>query len=195
MNRNVLTIFWVACYVGMALAPLATLLLLRDPPPSRGFWIELSAALGFIALAMFALQFVLTARFRGIGAPHGLDTLLQFHRQAGIVAVVFALMHPVIMIVYEPSYVEFLDPRVNFPRAMALIAVVVGVVLIVALTLQRRRLGVSYEMWRLSHGLLGVLVVIVGLVHVFQVQWYVVEGWQKFLWGSLNIHSERFEIA
>ena len=56
----------------------------------------------------------LTARFKRIASPHGLDTILQFHREAGLVAVGFALLHPIVMIVSAPPYLEFLDPRVMF---------------------------------------------------------------------------------
>ncbi len=178
--------FWVTAYVLLALGPLAVLFFTELPPP-RGFWIEFSAALGFIALAMFALQFVLTARFKGIASPHGLDTILQFHREAGLVAVAFALLHPIVMIVSAPPYIEFLDPRVMFARAAMLIAVIVALLLIVFLTLRRRPMGIRYEVWRLSHGLLGLFIVVVGLVHILQVNWYVAESWQRILWIGLTV--------
>lgn len=180
------TIIWVSAYLLLALGPLAILFFSELPPP-RGFWIEFSAALGFIALAMFALQFVLTARFRGIASPHGLDTILQFHRQAGLVAVAFALMHPITMILSAPPYIEFLDPRVMFARAVMLIAVIAAMLLIVFLTFRRQPLGIPYEVWRLSHGLLGLFIVVVGLVHILQVDWYVVETWQRTLWVGLTV--------
>ena len=38
-----------------------------------------------------------------------------------------------------------------------------------------------------SHGLLGLFIVIVALVHVLQVEWYVVEKWQRFVWIGLTV--------
>ncbi len=171
----------------LALGPLAAIVSGGDLPPSRGFWIEFSAALGFIALAMFALQFVLTARFRKIASPHGLDTIIQFHREAGIVAVVFALLHPVMMLVSAPAYVEYLDPRAAVGRAFLLIASVIAMVLILVLTFRRKAFGISYEWWRLTHGLLGAVIVVAALIHILQVEWYVATTWQKVLWVSLNV--------
>jgi predicted ferric reductase len=178
------TAFWAGCYLLLALGPLAVLL--RSDLPSRGFWIEFSAALGFIALAMFALQFVLTARFKGIASPHGLDSILQFHREAGLVAIGFALLHPVIMIVSAPPYIEFLDPRVMPARALLLIGVIVAMLLIVLLTLRRQPLGIPYEIWRISHGLLGLFVVTLGLIHVLQIEWYIAERRQRLVWIGLT---------
>jgi predicted ferric reductase len=90
------------------------------------------------------------------------------------------------MIVSAPTYVEFLDPRVMFWRAVMLSGAIVAMVLVVFLTFKRRPLGIAYEWWRLSHGLLGVFIVVVALVHVLQVRWYVGENWQRFVWGGLT---------
>ena len=46
---------------------------------------------------------------------------------AGLVAVAFALLHPITMILSAPPYWEFLDPRVMFARAAMLIAVIAGI--------------------------------------------------------------------
>ena len=168
------------------MGPLALLLFSGDTLPSRGFWIECSAAIGFIAMAMFALQFVLTARFKGIAAPHGLDTIIQFHREAGLVAVAIALLHSIIMIAEEPAYLEFLDPRVMTARSLMLIGAVGAMLLIIVLTLGRERFRISYEWWRLSHGLMGLFVVVVALIHVMQVEWYVASAWQRTVWVTLT---------
>ena len=185
-KRSVPTIVWVGCYLALALGPLALLTASGRTLPSRGFWIECSAALGFIAMAMFALQFVLTARFKGVAAPHGLDAIIQFHREAGLAAVAFALLHPLVMIAKEPGYLEYLDPRIDLGRSVLLIAAVLAMLLIVLLTLGRRRLSLPYEWWRLSHGLLGLFVVLAALIHVLQVEWYIAERWQRTLWIALT---------
>jgi predicted ferric reductase len=116
---------WSALYLLLVLAPLGVVLL-GPLPPERGFWAEFGAALGFVALSMLALQFVLTARFHGVAAPYGLDTILQFHRQAGLAAVVFALLHPLFLMVSDPRYIEFLDPCVMPARAIVLIALTIA---------------------------------------------------------------------
>jgi len=60
----------------------------------RGFWLEFGVALGFIGLAMLCLQSVLTARYPKLSGAVGQDTMLQFHRQTGLVAFGFVPAHP-----------------------------------------------------------------------------------------------------
>jgi predicted ferric reductase len=68
---------WIGAYLFITLLPL--LILLLYPPTGRDFWTEFSVALGFIGLAMLALQFALTARINRIESSYGIDIILQFH--------------------------------------------------------------------------------------------------------------------
>ena len=54
---------WLILYLLFILAPLFALLG-GSLPPARDFWTEFSVAIGYSGLAMMALQFGLTARFR-----------------------------------------------------------------------------------------------------------------------------------
>jgi predicted ferric reductase len=131
---------------------------------------------------MFALQFALTARFRRIASPYGLDTQLHFHRQAGLVATMLALAHSLVLIVAQPSFALFLDPRDSFVRAAALWALIASLLGLVGLTLWRSRLGFAYDWWRAAHGVLATAVVFIGLVHVLRVGHYVGTPGKQALW-------------
>jgi predicted ferric reductase len=176
---------WAALYVILAALPLG-LALLAPLPPARGFWIEFGVGLGFVGLAMLGLQFALTARFRQIAAPFGLDIMLHFHRQAGLVAFGMVLAHPVILILASPGYLEFLDPRASFVRALALWAVLGSLVLLIGLTLGRRSLGLAYEWWLASHGVLALSAVFIGLVHVLRVGYYIAVPWKQVAWIGMS---------
>jgi predicted ferric reductase len=175
------TAFWIGAYLLAAALPLA-LMLVGPTPPARGFWIEFGVALGFVGFAMLGLQFALTARFRSIAAPFGLDTLLHFHRQAGIIAFLLVLAHPLILIAAAPGFLEYLDPRSSIARAGALWAVLAGLVFLIGATLLRRRLGVAYELWRVTHGIVAVAVVLVGIAHALRVAHYVATPWKRVAW-------------
>lgn len=178
---------WVSTYFGIVI--LATLLFLAgDIPPPRTFWIEFGVLLGFALILTMSLQFFLTSRFRGVGTPFGTDAVLQFHRYAGILLLVFLVGHPFILFFADSEYLKFLDPRENAPRAIALMLASIAMTLIVVLSVWRKTFGLSYEWWRLSHGLLSVGVVLVGIAHAWQVEHYV-QGWWKrgllvFIGGS-----------
>lgn len=92
-----IALFWISAYLLITLLPLF-ILLIYPPPNGRGFWVEFSVALGFIGLAMMALQFVITARINRIEASYGIDILLQFHRFTSLVAFFMVLLHPVMSI-------------------------------------------------------------------------------------------------
>lgn len=176
------TIIWVGLYLVVCLAPL--LLMLVGPlPPGRGFWVELGVALGFLGMTMMAVQFALTARFPRIGGPFGLDTMMHFHRQAGIIAFIFVLAHPTILMLADNAYLSFFDPRENLPRAAALSMVTVLLVLVIALPLCRRAIAMPYEWWRTTHGVMAALVVLIGLAHMFMVGHYVDAWWKQGVWG------------
>jgi predicted ferric reductase len=177
--------FWAGLYITLSGLPLA-LVLIGPLPAARGFWIEFAVGLGFVGLAMLGLQFALTARFRQIAAPFGLDTMLHFHRQAGIVAFVFVLAHPLLLLALHPAFIEFLDPRSSVARALALWVALASLVLLIVLTLWRRPLGIAYEWWRATHGMLALLVVFIGLVHVLRVGHYIAVPWMQGIWVAMS---------
>src|SRR6202043_2692981 len=93
---------WILVYLLFILAPLFALLA-GSHPPARGFWTELSVALGYSGLAMMGLQFGLTARFRYVTEPWGEDVIYHFHRQISLVAVGLVVAHPVILFATQPE--------------------------------------------------------------------------------------------
>lgn len=178
-------VLWLALYLVLAIAPMAIAFIGPLPDP-RGFWVEFSVGLGFVGLAIMGLQFVLTGRFRRVAATLGLDAMLQFHRQTGLVAFTFILAHPLILFAVDSEYLAYLDPRVNLLRAVMLSAVMAALALLIITTFWRRPLSLSYEYWRTLHGLLALLVMFVGLVHIYQVGFYVRGFWRQLLWGVMT---------
>lgn len=178
-------VLWTTLFIVMVVAPLC-LALVGHTKEYRGFWIEFGVALGFIAIALMGLQFVLTARFKNIGVSFGTDALLQFHRQAGYVAYGFVLGHVIVLIAANPGYLSFFDPRVNAPRSMALSLVIVLITLLVILTIWRQRFQIAYEWWRLSHGIFAFLILMIGLAHILMVGFYVSTLWKQLLWVTMT---------
>lgn len=171
---------WLGLYLLLALAPLA--LLAPWSPRGRSFWVELGVGLGVVGFAVLALQFASTARFGRIAPFFGSDAILLFHKHVGIVAFLFLMAHPLILLFADPGFLEYLDPRVNILRALFLAAAVIGLILLVALPRWRERIGLSYEWWRLSHAVVAAGVIIVGLAHGLQVGHYVAGSWKQALW-------------
>jgi len=174
---------WVALYAVVVLVPLAVAFA-GSPPPSRGLAVEFGVAVGFIAFAVLGLQFLLTARFPRMAAPLGLDALLRFHRLAGIGALLAVLTHVLVLIAVRAEFRQFLNPLDEFLRAAALWAVLGAITLLIALTLWRRPLGLPYQWWRITHGLLALAVLSIGVVHIFRVGHYSADPWKMVFWAG-----------
>ena len=159
-------------YVLAVAAPLF-FVLVGDAPPGRGWWADFSMALGFIAMAILGLQLVVTARFPQVEAPFGLDVILQYHRQMSFVALAFVLVHPAMLMAQDPALLRLLNPRTATTAAQWGLAAVALLLTLMATSIWRRQLRLSYESWRVTHGLLAIGVVATAFIHVERVGYYV----------------------
>jgi predicted ferric reductase len=175
---------WLSIYVLLALIPMI-IAVAGDLPEFRTFWVEFGVALGFIGLSLFALQFIFSGRIRRIAPKFGTDNIINFHRQIGITAFFLILAHPVTLIIAEPSFIAYFDPRVNFMRAIALSFVTIAIILITVTSMWRITFKLNYENWRLLHGILALAIVFIGVVHAMQVSHYLDPLWKKIGLGAV----------
>ncbi|TXK52668.1 xylene monooxygenase [Pontibacter qinzhouensis] len=140
---------------------------------------EFGVALGFLALAIFGLQSLFSGRFHWIAPTYGMDNIMHFHRKMGLVAFLFVLGHPITLILTDPGFLSYFDPRVNLMRAIALSFVTVAIIGITVTSIWRVAFKLNYEKWRLLHGFLALAIVFVGVVHSIQVGHYLDPLWKK----------------
>jgi predicted ferric reductase len=176
-------VFWTLVFLVAAMVPL-TLARAGAVPELRSFWVELGAALGFLALSIMALQFIVSGRIKAIAPRWGMDNIVQYHREMGLFALLLVLAHPIVLIAADGQFLAYFDPRVNAPRAVLLVLATLATIAIVATSLWRVTFRLSYEWWRLIHGGLGLFIVSVGLVHALQVGHYLEPLWKK---GFLSV--------
>jgi predicted ferric reductase len=176
-------VVWVLAYLGVVVAPLV-FAVIGSSQPDHGFWTNFSVALGFTGLAMMGLEFALVARFNVLAAPFGQDALLQFHRQIGYVGLGFVLVHFAISAKWNELTVSkaLAAPLLVWFGMAALFALVV----LVATSVWRRLLRLSYEAWHVIHSVLAVILIVGALGHVFFVDEYVSALWKQILWGLMS---------
>jgi predicted ferric reductase len=174
---------WLALYLALCAAPLG-IIVAGPTPPGRDFLIELAAALGFTALAVMCLQFVLTARFRRLKAPFGSDLVYAFHRDVTLAVLAFVLLHPALLwftsqrdkvLVRLDLVGSPLFPRWGFYAALCLLA-------LAAAAFGRRRWGIPYEAWRRSHAALAAAILVFAALHVLEERHYLALPWKRALW-------------
>jgi 3-phenylpropionate/trans-cinnamate dioxygenase ferredoxin reductase subunit len=179
---------WIGLYLLLSLLPI--LIVLAGPkPPGRDFLTELSVGMAFMALAMMCLQFALTARFQWLKEPFGSDIVYSFHRAISLVAVLFVVLHPLLLSLtpVRPEVLIRLDfvnhplyPRWGFFAALFLAALVIT-------SLWRSRLGITYETWRRAHAFFAVGLVVMGVLHVAVENHYFGMPLKGSLWLSYTL--------
>jgi predicted ferric reductase len=179
----------VALYLAIGLLPLA-LAALQDQP-GRGFWHALSSGLVMVAFTMTLAQFLLLGRFRPISGKVGIDLTMRFHQLAAWALLAFVLLHPILYAL--PTFAA--DPAAGFAQLRGMFAspgLRTGVIawwLLVALVLmsaRRDRLRLSYETWRLSHGLGAALVAGLAVHHTLAVGTYSADPVLAGFWIALT---------
>jgi len=150
---RVRSVAWFAVYVLAVFAPLLVASVVRWTSWGE-FHAGFGAASGWLAFALFALEFGLVTRVRAAASAFGSDALLLFHRAMGFAALGFAALH---VLAVSP------EPRSWFASASlqrsGMLAVFAALALIVT-SVWRRELRWSYELWLVAHRGLAVALVV-----------------------------------
>jgi predicted ferric reductase len=176
-------VVWVTVYLGVVLAPLV-FAVIGASQPDHGFWTDFSVALGFTGLSMMGLEFALVARFRAVAAPFGHDALLQFHRQIGDIGLGFILIHFAISAKWSELTLSnaLAAPLLVWFGMVAMLSLVV----LVATSVWRKHLRLSYEAWHAVHAVLAVVLVVGAVGHIIFVDEYVSSLWKQVLWALMS---------
>jgi predicted ferric reductase len=180
MHRHALGVLWVLAYVLVVSSPLL-FMAVRPVPPARPFLLEASVALGFVAILMMAIQFVLIGRFQSMSAPFGIDVLLRYHRHIAAIALGFVVLHAAMLVLHDPALVAWLDPIGGSWASRTGAWALYAFVLLTLLSIFRQQLRLGYEAWRASHTLLGVIALACALVHVHLAGRYITTAWKEWL--------------
>jgi predicted ferric reductase len=181
MNSVLSAVLWIGIYLALVLAPL-TILLTGPRPPGSGFWWDLSMAIGFAAVAMLGVQFVLTARFKRATAPFGIDILYYFHRTMAIIAFALVSTHYLIIRAFYPDALGTINPLtapgyMTFGRAAFLCFTIV-----IVTSIWRKPLHIPYYGWRLTHVLLTTAGLIFSGMHIEGVDYYHEAPGTRLFW-------------
>jgi predicted ferric reductase len=181
MKIVLLAMAWISAYLLAVSAPLLLLLAVATPGQA-GFWWDFSMAIGFSATAMLGVQFVLTARFRRLSSPFGIDILYYFHRYMAVFAFLLLLGHWLVLRVLYPDALGTADPREAAFHLSAGRAALLCFALLVLSSIWRKRLRIAYEPWRIAHVVLSIAGLALAVVHIEGVGNYSVLPGQTLFW-------------
>ena len=100
MTLIVRGIVWFGLYLFLILLPLATAALAAPDRVSPGIIAEIGVGAGFVGLSLMCLEFALISRIKTAAQAFGEDSLQLFHNLMGMVALLFLLAHPILLIIY-----------------------------------------------------------------------------------------------
>lgn len=143
--------------------------------------------LGFGALALSGLQFVLTARFRPLSHPFGADIVYLFHRYLAIGAVLIMLGHFGILYIWFHAELGVLNPfQARWELTSGRVALVAFGLLVVTSEF-RKWLKLEYELWRYVHLGLAVIGFAAAIAHVLGVSRFTAAVETRALWLGVTL--------
>jgi len=177
---------WLIAYLALIALPMAALLL-GDRPRGGGFAWDFALAMGYAGLATMGLQFWLTARFKRVTAPLGIDLIYYFHRHVAVVAFLVAVLHALVLWARYPEACETLTPRQTPTHITLGWIALLSFALLIASSIGRKRWRIPYDGWRRLHVALAVLGVSAAVAHVVGSGSYLETDWKRLLWIGMGV--------
>ncbi len=183
MQTILSVVFWVSVYLILVLSPLL-FLTFGEVPSGSGFWWDFSMALGFSAMAMMGVQFILTARFQRASAPFGIDILYYFHRYLALIAISLVFLHYLIIRINNADVLGSLNPlQAPWYMTAGRLAFVLFLMLVIS-SLWRKQLRIHYDEWRLLHIGMAMTGFLLALGHIEGVGYYIDAPAKHRLWAG-----------
>ena len=167
MNRLASGALWLGLYLWLVALPLCVGAIWPGAMGGRPFGVQFGVACGFAGLTILILELALVSEIQAVASVFGQDALLQFHRQMGLVGSGLLVLHAVL--VMQGTYpLAWLNPFFDeTPWAMRWgTGALLALALLAGLSLGRRRLGLAYQWWQFTHGLLADVAIAGGLAHI-----------------------------
>jgi predicted ferric reductase len=123
-------------------------------------------ATALLAFSLLAMQVAMGSRLHILDRAFGLDVVLLFHRGMGIFATLLLITHPVLIAIGARSAKLFgfhTSWKVDLGKA-SLLLLILGV----AFALSFSRLRIDYNLWRIFHKLM-VVVLLLGFIHAIYI--------------------------
>ena len=173
----------ILMYAAIVLSPLILLALLR-PPTHHSLTYTVGTNLALVGFTILALQFVVSARFKWIERPFGLNVLFQFHKAMAIVASLLLLSHPILLVLGCGDWSLIFGPQVMWHIWLGRIALLI-VLVHVLLASFRLVIKLNYETWRFIHNLGAALILPLGFFHSWKAGGDLQLFGMKVLWAGL----------
>ena len=180
-------VLWIAAGFGAVALPFFVLLNTGALMLGNGWLWDFSKGLGFAALALIGLQFILTARFRRLALPFGVDIVYLFHRYLAIGAVALMLGHFGILYIWYQDVLGELNPlTARWELTAGRLALVCFAALVITSEF-RKRLALPYAGWRYVHVALALVGFVAAISHILGVGHFTAALQSRTLWLAVTM--------
>ena len=163
-------------YLAFLAFPLVLALLDEE---KSAIWREIASAAGALGFSIILSEFVLSGRFTLVSGRIGIDAIMRLHQLAARVALVLIVLHP-LLYVWPRMASDPLGAASMLGAMFASGSLRTGVIawaltiILVAMAIWRDQLPIkyetlTYETWRLSHGLGAALIAALSLHHALTI--------------------------
>lgn len=175
MAKKSKLIIFVALFLALALTPLVIMLVRANwALPIR----DISVALAFFGMAIAGMQFLPISRIPWLSEVVELDKMYKIHHVVSAFSVLLVALHPLVLLVTGSVYFK------GFLIIGGWIGLA-GLVLIALTSIYRKKLKISYTAWLLIHDLLTLVIMVFGLLHMFQRNYYMRDAAMTIAWVIL----------
>ena len=172
MDQRLLRRAWLGAFGAIVVAP--SFLWLVSPREVAGyglagvtFWSRLSVLTGMLLLSTLVCTVILPSRLRSLNRAFGIESVIEIHRFLGVASAILVLAHLACVVAANPANLGLFDWGIAPGRARAAVLATVSLIALVLLAVLKRRLKLSYELWRWSHLALSVAVLLFSTAHVY----------------------------
>jgi predicted ferric reductase len=131
------------------------------------FMLRTGKILGIVAALLMVFQLIFIGRFSALDKIWGLKKLVHYHRINGVILLIVALIHPV-LILGADHFVLFPVESKYWPEFVGVFLLVM-LLLFVGVSHWQKPLGIPYKMWRGMHKRMAPVLFLLMFVHVFNV--------------------------
>lgn len=172
MDQRTLRAAWLGAFGAIIVAP--SFLWLISPSEVSGyglagvtFWSNLSVLTGMLLLSTLVCTVILPSRLRSLNRAFGIESVIEIHRFLGIASAVLVLAHLACVVAANPANLALFNWSIAPGRAKGAVVATTALVGLVLLAILKRRLKLSYELWRWSHLALAIAVLFGSTVHIY----------------------------
>ncbi len=174
--------FWFGLYLFLVLFPLLIGSIFRPMSRPGSFLLNFSAGLAYLGYAIMVMELGLIARAKRAAMAFGLDALQQFHKEIAFAALLMVLAHPVLLVIVGYPW-RIILPVQSVPWSVYLGTLAFcAVLLLIALSIFRKRLKIPYEVWQFTHGVLYIAVIVMAAFHIVAVGRFAQSLPMRLLW-------------